>query len=51
MLQWSAYNIYDSGASENLTTNTFNSDVNKYYVAKKHMVLFLALTLVNKPVK
>ena len=33
---WSAYNIPDSGTSEYSTTNTFNFDIDKYYVKKRY---------------
>jgi hypothetical protein len=33
--QWSACNIPDSGANEYSTIDTFNSGIDKYYVAKK----------------
>jgi hypothetical protein len=42
MLWWFACNISDSGASGYLTTNTFNSDIGKYYITikKKFKLLF-----------
>ena len=37
-----------------MTTDTFNSSVDKYYVGKKRKkkhIIFLTLVLVNKPIK
>jgi len=33
---WSSYNILDSGTSEYSTTNTFNFDIDKYYMKKRY---------------
>ena len=35
MLWWFACNVPDSGVSEYSTTDTFNSNISKYYVVKK----------------
>jgi hypothetical protein len=50
LLWWFSYNIHDSGASEYSTTDTFNSDVGKYYVVikqNKFKSIFLFMTLVS----
>jgi hypothetical protein len=44
------YNIPNSGVNEYSDTNTFNSDVDKYYITQKNMV-FLILALMNKSIK
>jgi hypothetical protein len=56
MIWWFACNISDFGVSEYSTTDTFNSNIGKYYIAEKKFnqymfFLFLTLASMNKPTK